>query len=171
MSVLKAAIDAAKKNSISTIAVASTSGDTASKLFDLVKTEKLRLIVVTHDEGRATNERRFDEDIRRRLLANNVTVYTHNPSMILARKIMNNILGKLGLPTWYKHLAEIRAKYGTGIKVCHIIVHMLMESKAIRGGRIIAIAGTKKGADSAAIFSVRLQDKRPILEKVISKEG
>ena len=50
MDVLKEAVDAAKKNNILTLVVASTSGNTASKLFDMTRGEKLKLIVVTHDE-------------------------------------------------------------------------------------------------------------------------
>lgn len=42
MAVLEDAIDAANKNKISTLVVASTSGDTALKLFELVKDGKLR---------------------------------------------------------------------------------------------------------------------------------
>ena len=50
--VLRAALGAAKKQNISTIIVASTSGNTADSLFELAKGEKLNIIVVTHDEGK-----------------------------------------------------------------------------------------------------------------------
>ena len=104
MAVLEDAIGVAKKNKISTIVVASTSGETALKLFELVKDGKFRMIVVTHDEGKSPQERRFSDDTRIRLLANNITVYTHNPRNILLRKIIGKILGKLGFPSWHKHL-------------------------------------------------------------------
>ena len=52
--------------------VASTSGNTADRLFELAKGEKLRIIVVTHDEGKPESQRRFSLDIRRKLLANNI---------------------------------------------------------------------------------------------------
>ena len=164
MNIFETAIEAAKKNNISTIIAASTTGNTASKLFDVFKTEKLRLIVVTHDEGKPIKERRFNEDIRRKLLANNITVYTHNPNLILVRKIMN----KLGLSSWGRYLSEIEAKYGTGIKVCHIIVRMLMKGKIIREGKFLTIAGKKTGADSAAIMSVGTPYKWPILKEIIA---
>jgi len=96
MDILTVAVEAAKRNNISTIVVASTTGDTAFKLFELVKTEKLRLVVVTHDEGKLPEERRFNEDIRRQLLTNNITVYTHNPSWFLLRKIISKLLAKFG---------------------------------------------------------------------------
>lgn len=168
MTVLEDAIGAAKKNKISTIVVASTSGSTALKLFELVRDGKVRMIVVTHDEGRSLTERRFSEDIRRRFLANNITVYTHNPHSIFLRKIIGKILEKLGFPSWHRHLREIREKHGSGIKVCHIIVQMLMEGGIFREGKVVAIAGAKSGADSAAIFVVSQKDKWPILEEIIT---
>ena len=166
--VLEQAIYIAQKNKISTIVVASTSGGTALKLFELVRDNKLRMIVVTHDEGRSLKERRFSENIRRRLLANNITVYTYNPHSILLRKITGKILERLRFPSWHKHLREIRGKYGTGIKVCHIIVQMLMEGGIFREGKVVAIAGAKSGADSAAVFAVSQRNKWPILEEIIT---
>ena len=168
MAVLEDAIGVAKKNKISTIVVASTSGDTALKLFELVKDGKVRMIVATHDEGKSPQERRFSDDTRIRLLANNITVYTHNPRSILLRKVIGRILEKLRFPSWHKHLIEVREKYGTGIKVCYIIVQMLMEGGILREGKVVAVAGKKNGADSAAIFVVSQKDKWPILEEIIT---
>ena len=168
---LQAAIDAAKKKNVSTLAVASTSGKTADELFELAKGEKLRIIVVTHDEGKPESQRRFSLDIRRKLLAHNITVYTHNPRMILPRKIIASLFGRFGFPRWYGHLQAVKEKYGSGIKVCHIIAQMLMEGKILSSGRVIAIAGNKSGADSAAIFSVSGHNKWPVLEEVIIREG
>ncbi|HAH19682.1 MAG TPA: hypothetical protein DCL49_02115 [Candidatus Omnitrophica bacterium] len=168
MDVLKEAVDAAKKNNILTLVVASTSGNTASKLFDMTRGEKLKLIVVTHDEGRPETDRRFNEDIRRRLLAGNVTVYTHNPRLLFFQKVLRKIMGKFGLSAWHNHLNEVKEKYGTGIKVCHIILQMLMEGKALRDERVVAVAGKKSGADSAGIFVIKPKSKWPILEKVIT---
>ena len=166
---LRCALDAAKKKNISTVVVASNSGKTANEFFELAKQDGMRIIVVTHDEGRPESERRFSQDIRRKLLAHNVTVYTHNPRMILLRKIIAKLFGRFGFPRWYKHLREIKDKYGTGIKVCHIIVQMLIEGKFLSDDRVIAIAGSKSGADSAAVFSIKPQNKWPILEEVILK--
>lgn len=167
MEVLQAAVEAAKKNNLTTLVIASTTGNTASKLSDLVKEENLRVIVVTHDEGKPPGECRFNTEIKRRLLAHHITVYTHKPQLILLRKIIGKIAGKFGFPRWYRHLREVKERYGTGIKVCHIIVKMLMEGRVLREGRVVAIAGTKSGADSVAIFLVKPQNKWPILEEVI----
>ena len=169
MNVLENAIDIAKKNKIPTIVVASTTGDTALKLFELAKGGKFKLIVVTHDEGRFPQERRFKEDIKRLLLANHVTVYTHNPRVILSRKIISIIFERLGLPTWHKYLRQIKEKFGTGIKVCYIITKMVIDGGILRSGRMIAIGGQKRGADSAAIFLINPQNKYPILEKIITR--
>ena|SRR3989338_2315752 len=168
MDVLRGAIEAAKRNNISTVIVASTTGDTALKVLGLVKLEKLKVIVVTHDEGRSLGERRFNEDIRMQLLANNITVYTHNPPWFLLQKIMSKLLAKLGLLPWQRHLQEVKAKYGTGIKVCHIIARMLIEGRILKDERIVAIAGTKNGADSAGIFLADAKKEWPILEEVIA---
>jgi len=168
MTVLENAIDIAKKNKIATIVVASTTGDTALQLFELAKSGKFKLVVVTHDGGKLPQEKRFKEDIRRLLLANHVTVYTHNHRAILLRKILSVIFERLNLPTWHKYLRQMREEYGAGIKVCHIIVQMLIEGNILRDERVVAIAGKKSGADSVAVFLIKPRNKRPILEKVIA---
>lgn len=168
MDILKAAIEAAKKNHISTMVVASTTGATASRLLEFIKGEKLRMIVVTHDEGKSPEKRRFNEGIQKKLLDHGITVYTHNPRLILLRKIIGKFFGKFGIPPWHKHLREVRVKYGTGVKVCHIIVQMLMAGKILKEGRVVAIGGKKSGADSAGIFLIGPDNKWPILEEVIT---
>lgn len=170
MDVLQTAVEAANKKNISTIVIASTTGKTAAKLLEVIKTERMKVFVVTHDEGKSLQERRFDEHIRMRLLANNITVYTHNPKALLLRKIIGKVLGKFGFSTWQRHLRKVRRKYGTGIKVCHIIVQMLREGRALTNGKVVAIAGTKSGADSAAIFIIRPENKYLVLEEVIKSQ-
>lgn len=165
--ILQAALNAARKQHILTVVVASTSGNTADRLFELNKDKHFKFIVVTHDEGKSSQERRFNENIRRKLLANNVTVYTHNQSFILLRKVTNKLLGRFGFPRWYGHLRKVKDRYGSGIKVCHIIVQMLIETKVLRDEKVMAIAGSKSGADSCAIFSVRPRNKWPVLDEVI----
>ncbi|OGW79218.1 MAG: hypothetical protein A3G33_11080 [Omnitrophica bacterium RIFCSPLOWO2_12_FULL_44_17] len=167
MTVLENAIDVAKKEKISTIVIASTTGGTALKLFELAKGSKLKLIVVTHDEGRLPQERRFKEEIRRWLLVNCVTIYTHNIQGMLLRRIVDAIFERFGLPAWHRHLRNIKEKFGTGIKVCHIIARMLIEGNILRDGRVVVIAGKGSGADSSAVFFIKPRNKWPILEKVL----
>lgn len=167
MDVLNIAVETAKEKNILTMVIASTTGDTAYRLSNIVKGERFRIIVVTHDEGMAPEYKRFREDIRLQLLARGVSVYTHNLRWGILQKIAVRILSRLNLLAWRKHLKEIKEKYGTGIKVCNIIAQMLKEAKVLKNDRFIAIAGRKKGADSAAIFSIRPQNKWPILEEVI----
>jgi len=167
MDILRSAIEVAKKNNISIIVLASTTGNTALKFLDLVKAETLEVIVVTHDEGMATQEKRFNEDSRRLLLAHNITVYTHNLPGSLPRKIMAKVLARFDFSPWHRHLKEIKTKYGTGIKVAHIIVQMLMEGKMLKYNRVVAIAGRKSGADSAAIFRIEPKNRWPALEEII----
>lgn len=169
--VLQAALSAASKTNISTIVAASTTGATADRLLGYMKQDNLRAIVVTHDEGRPETDRRFNEDIRRKLLAQNVTVYTHNPRQLLFQKIARKIIGQFGLSPWHNHLKGVKEKYGTGIKVCHIILQMLMEGKVLRDEKVVAIAGKKSGADSAGIFAIKPRNKWPVLEKVIIRDG
>ena len=169
MSILENAVDIAKKEKISTIVVASTTGDTALKLFELTKGGEFKLIVVTHGEERLPQGKWFKEDIRQILLANHVTIYTHNPRAIILRKAISAIFERLGLPAWHKYLRQIREKYGPGIKVCHIIVSMLIEGNILRDERVVAIAGKKSGADSVAVFLVEPRNKRPILEKISAR--
>ena len=167
MDVLRSAIEAAKRNNISTVIVASTTGDTALKFLGLVKSEKLKVIVVTHDEERPIDQGRFKEDTRRILLAHNITVYTHNSHRSLLQKTLSRLVAKFGFSSWRRHLQEVKGKYGTGIKVCHIIAKMLVEGMVLREDRVVAIAGTKSGADSAGIFLVKQKNKWPILEEII----
>src|SRR3989338_5186100 len=170
--VLREAVDAAKKKNVSTLVVASTSGKTADSLFELAKGEKLNIIVVTHDEGKPESQRRFSQDIRRKLLAHNVTVYTHNQNFIFLRNVINKLFGRFGFPRWYGHLRKAKEQYGSGIKVCYIIAQMLIEGKILRDDKVVAIAGSKSGADSCGIFSIKPGNKWPVLEEVIiSNQG
>ena len=59
---------------------------------------RISIIVVTHDEGKPESQRRFSLDIRRKLLANNITVYTHNQSYIFLRKVNSKLFGRFGFP-------------------------------------------------------------------------
>ena len=77
--------------------VASTSGKTADRLFELAKAEKLNIIVVTHDEGKPRSADLLKTSAEN-LLAHNVTVYTHNQSFIFLRKVINKLFGRFGFP-------------------------------------------------------------------------
>lgn len=167
MDVLRSALEAARQKNISTLVVASTSGRTAVELWELVKQAGLSLIVVTHDEGKPDAQRRFNPEIRRKLETANVMIYTHNPRAIFLRKLIAKFLGPFGFPRWYRHLRAVKDQYGTGIKVCHIIVKMLLDGKILNQGRLIAIAGAKSGADSVALFSIRSPKQWPLLEEII----
>lgn len=165
--ILLAALSTAKKHTISTILVASTSGKTAERLFELNKNKHLKFIVVTRDQGKPAQERRFNEDIRRKLLAHNVTVYTPQQNFTFLSKAINKFFSRLGFSRWYNHLIKVRERYGSGIKVCHIITRMLIEGKVLKDAKVVAIAGSKSGADSCGIFSVKAGNKWPVLEEVI----
>ena len=166
MDALITAVEEAKRRNIPTVVVASTTGKTARRLLELVRAEALAVVVVTHDEGKPPQERRFDRKVRSELEASGIRVYTHNPRNILVRKIIGRLFGRFGFPRWYKHLSAVKEKYGTGIKVCHIITEMLIEDGILEEGRVVAVAGRKSGADSVCIFTVKPKGW-PVLEEVI----
>jgi hypothetical protein len=146
------ALALAKENAdilgIKHIIIASTEGFTAEKAVEIFNPEKYNLIVITHSYGfRMGINQEFNDDTRMDLTNKGAQVYsgTHvysgiGPSLYNEWKHMDssNLFAK-----------SIRKIFCDGIKVCHEITMMAVDSGLIPiGSEVISVAGTGRGADT-----------------------
>lgn len=162
--ILQAAVDTALQREISVIIIASTTGDTALKLLTLIAGRKVRLIVVTSEK--AKNGAHFKDEICEELRSKGVVILTNRPPGIVSR-LMRKTFGRLVSSPWQKYLSKIQMDYGTGVRVCHKITRIVMHAGIIEDGRIVAVAGTKRGADCAVVLATEAGARWPRLEEVI----
>ena len=147
---LKIAKKRAEELGIKTIVVASTVGDTALKAMDVFKGYKV--IVVTHVAGmRQPDTQEFDEENRKTVEAKGGIILTTTHALGGLSKAMRNkyntfVLGEV--------IANALRIFGQGIKVVCEIAAMAADGGLVRTDEdIIAIAGSGRGADTAALIT------------------
>ncbi len=162
--VLRTALEAARRNDVRTVVVASTTGRTALELADMAHHERIRIIVVGHAANRGKN---FDEAIEKRLAGRGILVFRDDRRIAMPR-VVHSALKKLVPHRWRRELQVVKEAHGTGICVCHKILWMLVKARTVLPCSVVAIAGTRTGADSAGFFSVPEGKKKPRLVAVIA---
>jgi len=145
---LKLAKKRAEELGIKTIVVASTVGDTAVRAMDVFK--GWRVIVVTHVTGmRQPDDQEFEEANKKLVEAKGGIVLTTTHALGGLSKTMRNryntfVLGEI--------IADTLRTLGQGIKVVTEIAAMAADAGLVRTDEdIIAIAGSGRGADTAAV--------------------
>ena len=134
---------------ISHIVLASTYGDTALKAIDIIKDEKIKLIIVTHNTGFSKEGvQQFSLEIKKKIEDLGGIVYTG--TMVL-RGIGKAIKLNMGY-SQEEIVANTLRMFGQGIKVCVEIVAMAADAGLIPFDDVIAIAGTERGADTLSII-------------------
>ncbi len=147
---LKIAKKRAEELGIKTIVVASTVGDTALKAMDVFKGYKV--IVVTHVAGmRQPDTQEFDENNKKIVEAKGGIILTTTHALGGLSKAMRNkyntfVLGEV--------IANALRIFGQGIKVVCEIAAMAADGGLVRTDEdIIAVAGSGRGADTAALIT------------------
>ncbi len=146
---LRIAIEAAESRGIDHMVVASTYGDTGLMAAEMVRGKGIKLVVVTHNVGfREEGEDQFDPDKRRQIETLGGVVYTG--TMVL-RNLGTAIRG---LPGYSQQalVANALRLFGQGMKVCVEIVAMAADAGLIPFDDVVAVAGTNRGADTAAVI-------------------
>lgn len=145
---IELAVKTAKERGIGHIVVASNTGDTAEKLLDC----GIDVVCVTHAYGyREKGENEMPQEVRARLIEGGMRVYTSSHVLSgVERGISNQAKGM--------YPAEIMSytlrMFGQGVKVCVEISTMALDAGLIPyGEKIVAIGGTQRGADTAAILT------------------
>jgi hypothetical protein len=139
----------ALKRGIRIVLVASTSGDTGLQAARIFHQSGIQLIVVTHNTGfKEPGVQEFDQKTRDEIVQLGGIAYTGT-----------HVLRGIGAAfrDRYKSsdelvVADTLRMFGHGIKVCVEMTAMASDAGLIPPEDIIAIAGTQKGADTAAII-------------------
>jgi hypothetical protein len=147
---LKIARKRAEELGIKTVVIASTVGDTAVKAMDVFK--GYRVIAVTHVAGmRQPDTQEFANENRKTIEDKGGIVLTTTHALGGLSKAMRNryntfVLGEV--------IADALRIFGQGIKVVCEITAMAADSGLVRTDEdIIAIAGSGRGADTAAVIT------------------
>ena len=148
-SCLEAAAAGLKQTGISTLIVASTFGDTALKAAEILSDMDARLVVITHNYGfKKPAHLEMTPETRKRL--ENMGAVVHTGTMPF-RNIGTAIRQTLGC-SQQELIADTLRLMGQGIKVCVEIAMMASDAGLVGTEDVIAVAGTGRGADTAAII-------------------
>lgn len=148
---LKLAMDRARALGIKHLVIASNQGNTIQTLLEQHDTSDLNMVVVTHHVGfRNPGEDEMSAEIRQALTKKGVKILTTTHLLAGIDRGVRNHFGGV-------YPAEIIAQtlriFGQGIKVAVEISSMALDAGLIPYGEdIIAIAGTARGADAAAVI-------------------
>jgi hypothetical protein len=129
---------------IKKLVLASTTGSTARKAIDFFKENEVKLIVVPHqfDFIRETNA--FPQELVKTLRESGHAV--HFGTMLFH----TDNLYESNIPTL---MANLLRCFCQGVKVCFEIVLMVTDAGLLTSGeRVIAIAGTGRGSDTALVM-------------------
>ncbi|WP_457549067.1 pyruvate kinase alpha/beta domain-containing protein [Archaeoglobus sp.] len=148
---LKLAVERCEELGIKYIVVASSSGETGMKAYELVKDKNINLVVVTYhtgfyEEGVNSMKQEIEEFLRK----NGVTIVRQ--SHILSG-LERSFTRKFGGLSRTEAVAEaLRSLFGHGLKVCVEITIMAADSGAIPIEEVVAVGGRSRGADTAVVI-------------------
>jgi hypothetical protein len=146
---LEMAIRAARDRGIVDLVVASTCGDTAVKAVELLADTRINLVVITHNYGfKEPASLEMSSETREFLKKRGAKVHTGTMPF---RNIGTAIRQTLGY-SQQELIANTLRLFGQGTKVCVEIAMMAADAGLVGTDDIIAVAGTGRGADTAAII-------------------
>jgi hypothetical protein len=141
--VVRLVLDKAKQKNINKIVVASTRGNTARTISAAVEGKDITLVVIPWQFGFKGKENPFAPELVKELREQKHTV--HFGTMLF------HTTDLYGTNT-PQALANILRVFGQGIKVCIEIIMMACDGGCVGiGEKIIAVGGTRYGADTAVI--------------------
>ncbi len=146
---LQIAKEEAIKRGIKHIVVASTFGDTALDAAELLKGSGINLIVVTHNTGiREEGLQTFSPDTKKKIEEMGGKV--HTGTMVL--RGLGTALKERSGNSHEQIVADTLRMLGQGTKVMIEITAMSADAGMIPFSDVIAVAGTGRGADTAAVI-------------------
>lgn len=141
--VIKLVLERAKLRNINKIVVASTKGYTAKSVSDAVERKDINLVVVPWQFGFKKEENPFPQE-----LVNELRKKKH---LVHFGTMLFHTVDLYGTNT-PQALANILRVFGQGMKVCVEIIMMACDGGCIsKGEKVIAVAGTESGADTAVV--------------------
>ena len=181
---LKIALDAAKERGIDTVLISSTTGDTAEKAVEVFKGSGLKLLVVTHATGyRTKGVQMMPNETRVKLKEAGCEVVTCTDVLTGAvgagvgrqsPTVSEPQEGRLPwiVPPSNVIVANTLRMFSQGVKVCAEITMMAVDCYVVSSGaKVIAVAGSHSGADTAMVLnaseSSRIRDLK--LHEILCK--
>ncbi|MFA4957640.1 MAG: hypothetical protein WC556_11795 [Candidatus Methanoperedens sp.] len=153
---LQIAKEEAIKRGIRHIIVASTIGDTGLAAAELLKGTGINLVVVTHNTGfREEGLQTFSSEARKKI--EELGGKVHTGTMVL--KGLGAALKERGGQSQEQIVADTLRIFGQGTKVVIEITAMSADAGLIPFSDIIAVAGTGRGADTAAVIKANSSNK------------
>ena len=132
-----------KSLGVKKLVLASTTGATAGKAMDFFKGQDIKLIVVPHQYDFRRDKNPFPQELVETLRASGHQV--HFGTMLFHT---DDLYGT-SIPTI---MANLLRCFSQGVKVCFEIVLMTTDAGLLDSGeRVIAVAGTGKGSDTALV--------------------
>jgi hypothetical protein len=140
----------AQETGIKTVVVASTTGGTARAAGEAFNGTEVRLVVVPHQRG-SRDQERFDMEVVSELEQRGHRVYWSTMLFHLGGLYGNEA------PT---ALANMLRTFGQGMKVCLEILLMAADGGMVdRGAKVIVVAGTGRGADTAVLATASTSNR------------
>ncbi len=145
---LNAAAAACRERRIRHLVVASTTGATAQVALAAIAGEDIQLVIVTHNAGFAEpGGQQFPADTRAEVEAAGARVHTGTmPLRGLGRAIRDKVGGDQE-----SLVANTLRLFGEGAKVCVEIATMAADAGLVPPEDVVCVAGTSRGADTAAV--------------------
>ncbi len=145
---VKAAVEACGEHKIKHLIVASTTGTTARAAHAAVKGGDVQLVVVTHNTGFGEEGgQKFPAELRAELEAGGTRVLT---GTMVFRSLGRAIRDKTGGDQETLVASALRV-LGEGTKVCAEIAMMAADAGLVPPEDVVCVAGTGRGADTAAV--------------------
>ncbi|MGQ9459544.1 MAG: pyruvate kinase alpha/beta domain-containing protein [Anaerolineae bacterium] len=147
---LRVALERAKALGLHTALVASTSGATGAEAARLFAGSGIRLVVVSHSHGfREPNTQEFQPEHRQAVEAAGATILTCQHALGGVNRAVRRKLGTYQLD---EIIAYALRTFGEGLKVISEITVMAADAGLVRTDEeVVAVAGTGRGADTAAV--------------------
>lgn len=147
---LKKAFEYAVAQNLSTVVVASTSGETGIIACKLRPKKISNLIIVSHNTGfRSKGVQQMAPDWREEILATGAHIHT---GTLVLRGIGSAIRNRMHFSE-EQLIAETLRLFGQGMKVCIEMSAMTSDAGLLGAQDAVFVGGTSKGADTAAHIS------------------
>jgi hypothetical protein len=148
---LRLAIERCEELGLRYLVVASSSGETAMKAFEMLKDKNIELVVVTYhrgfyEEGVDSMKPEIEEFLRK----NGVKIVRQSHVLSGLERSFTRKFG--GLSRTEAVAEALRALFGHGLKVCVEITIMAADSGAIPIEEVVAVGGRSRGADTAVVI-------------------
>jgi len=133
------------------VIVATTTGDTAARFVDALKSQNVKLVCVSHHMGfREPNQIELEPALASQIREGGARILTTSHALSgVARAISR----KFGGTSQTEMIAHTLRMFGQGMKVCVEIAVMAADAGLVPAGRdVICVGGSGRGADTAVVI-------------------